>query len=104
MAEHRQEFQRELETKVIELFAIVAEDLPKATHALLSGEGSELAVLASVSRPSTLSTRKSGIIRCVWAVDGEPAAVSTAYVLEACAGFPAVQDPGSPAESPATRA
>src|ERR1700746_4125250 len=40
MAEHRQEFQRELEAiegKVIELFAMVAEDLPGATEALLTG-------------------------------------------------------------------
>jgi phosphate transport system protein len=40
VAEHRQEFQRELqaiEAKVIELFAMVAEDLPGATDALLSG-------------------------------------------------------------------
>ena len=40
MVEHRQEFQRELEAieaKVIELFAMVAEDLPGATDALLSG-------------------------------------------------------------------
>ena len=40
MAEHRQEFERELEAieaKVIELFAMVAEDLPEATKALLSG-------------------------------------------------------------------
>lgn len=40
MGEHRQEFTRELEAieaKVIELFAMVAEDLPGATHALLSG-------------------------------------------------------------------
>ena len=40
MAEHRQEFQRELqgiEVKVIELFAMVAEDLPGATEALLTG-------------------------------------------------------------------
>jgi hypothetical protein len=40
MAEHRQEFQRELEGiegKVIELFAMVAEDLPVATDALLTG-------------------------------------------------------------------
>ena len=40
MGEHRQEFQRELEaieSKVIELFAMVAEDLPGATDALLSG-------------------------------------------------------------------
>ena len=48
MAEHRQEFQRELEAieaKVIELFAMVAEDLPKATHALLTGDSEVLAVL-----------------------------------------------------------
>ena len=40
MVEHRQEFQRELddiEGKVIELFAMVAEDLPRATDALLNG-------------------------------------------------------------------
>jgi phosphate transport system protein len=49
MAEHRQEFQRELEAieaKVIELFAMVAEDLPGATHALLSGDNEVLKVLA----------------------------------------------------------
>ena len=42
MPEHRQEFQRELESieaKVIELFAVVAEDLGQATRALLSGDG-----------------------------------------------------------------
>jgi phosphate transport system protein len=41
MPEQRQGFQRELEaieTKVIELFAVVAEDLSAATHALLSGD------------------------------------------------------------------
>jgi phosphate transport system protein len=40
VVEHRQVFQRELqaiEAKVIELFAMVAEDLPGATDALLSG-------------------------------------------------------------------
>jgi phosphate transport system protein len=40
MAEHRQEFERELEAieaRIIELFAIVAEDLPEATTALLTG-------------------------------------------------------------------
>jgi phosphate transport system protein len=39
--EQRQEFERELEsieTKVIELFAMVAEDLPLATQALLGGD------------------------------------------------------------------
>ena len=49
MVEHRQEFQRELddiEAKVIELFAMVAEDLPLATHALLSGDNQAVAVLA----------------------------------------------------------
>src|SRR5215813_10573229 len=49
MAEHRQEFQRELEAievKVIELFAMVAEDLPTATQALLSGNNDALAILA----------------------------------------------------------
>ena len=42
MAEHRQEFQHELqaiEAKVDELFAMVAEDLPRATEALLAGNG-----------------------------------------------------------------
>ena len=40
MAEHRQDFERELEAieaRIIELFAIVAEDLPEATKALLTG-------------------------------------------------------------------
>jgi len=49
MVEHRQEFERELEAieaKVIELFAMVAEDLPGATHALLSGNNEVLKALA----------------------------------------------------------
>jgi len=40
MAEHRAEFERDLEAieaRIIELFAIVAEDLPEATSALLTG-------------------------------------------------------------------
>ena len=40
MGENRQEFERDLEgieAKVIELFAMVAEDLPEATSALLTG-------------------------------------------------------------------
>jgi len=48
MAEHRQEFARELEAieaKVIELFAMVAEDLPGATRALLSGDSDAVRVL-----------------------------------------------------------
>ncbi len=49
MGEFRQEFERDLEAieaKVIELFAMVAEDLPRATHALLTGDSAVLAVLA----------------------------------------------------------
>ena len=49
MVEHRQDFQRELEAidgKVIELFAMVAEDLGGATHALLSGDNEVVKVLA----------------------------------------------------------
>jgi phosphate transport system protein len=49
MVEHRQEFGRELEAieaKVIELFAMVAEDLPRATDALLTGDTEALAMLA----------------------------------------------------------
>ena len=48
MVEHRQEFERDLEAieaKVIELFAMVAEDLPGATQALLSGNNEVLQVL-----------------------------------------------------------
>ena len=48
MNENREEFQRDLErieAKVIELFAMVAEDLPRATAALLSGDNDALAVL-----------------------------------------------------------
>ena len=53
MGEHREEFQRELEAieaKVIELFAMVAEDLPRATQALLSGDDEGLAVLVERER------------------------------------------------------
>src|SRR5215831_6932528 len=53
MVEHRQEFQNELddiEAKVIELFAMVAEDLPLATHALLSGDNDAVGVLAERDR------------------------------------------------------
>jgi phosphate transport system protein len=49
MPEHRQEFQRELdaiEAKIIELFAMVAEDLARATHALLSGDDDVAKLLA----------------------------------------------------------
>jgi phosphate transport system protein len=48
VAESRQEFEHELEgieAKVIELFAMVAEDLPRATQALLSGNNEMLAAL-----------------------------------------------------------
>ena len=49
MAEPRREFERELgaiEAKVIELFAMVAEDLPGATQALLTGSSEVIKVLA----------------------------------------------------------
>jgi phosphate transport system protein len=49
MAEHRQAFQHELEAiegKVVELFAMVAEDLPRATEALLSGDSEVVRALA----------------------------------------------------------
>ena len=49
MAEHRQDLQRELEgieAKVIELFAMVAEDLAKATDALLTGNNEVVKALA----------------------------------------------------------
>ncbi len=49
MVERRQEFQRDLEAieaKVIELFAMVAEDLPGATQALLSGNNEVIQTLA----------------------------------------------------------
>jgi phosphate transport system protein len=48
MTERRQEFQRDLESieaKVIELFAMVAEDLPGATEALLTGNNDVIRVL-----------------------------------------------------------
>ena len=53
MPEHRQEFDRELEAieaKVIELFAMVAEDLPGATQALLSSDSETAQVLAERDR------------------------------------------------------
>ena len=49
MVEHRQEFTNELEAieaKVIELFAMVAEDLPGATDALLTGNNDVIQALA----------------------------------------------------------
>jgi phosphate transport system protein len=49
MAEHRQEFQRQLEAiegRVIELFAMVGEDLPGATNALLTGSNEMAELLA----------------------------------------------------------
>jgi phosphate transport system protein len=48
MRERRADFERELEdieAKVIELFAMVAEDLPGATHALLSGDDEVIRLL-----------------------------------------------------------
>ena len=48
MSERRQEFEHDLEAieaKVIELFAMVAEDLPRATQALLTGNNEVLQVL-----------------------------------------------------------
>jgi len=53
VVEHRQGFQRELEAieaKVIELFAMVGEDLPGATQALLTGNGEMLQVLTERDR------------------------------------------------------
>jgi len=51
VVEHRQEFQRELEdieARVIELFAMVAEDLPRATDALLNGNTDALRAVAEL--------------------------------------------------------
>jgi phosphate transport system protein len=48
VSERRQEFEHDLESieaKVIELFALVAEDLPRATQALLTGNNEVLQVL-----------------------------------------------------------
>jgi phosphate transport system protein len=48
VSERRQEFERDLEAieaKVIELFAMVAEDLPEATRALLNGDREGVQVL-----------------------------------------------------------
>jgi len=53
VVEHRQEFQRELEAieaKVTGLFAMVADGLPGATYALLSGNSEVLGVLAERER------------------------------------------------------
>jgi phosphate transport system protein len=50
---NRAEFHRELESiegKVIELFALVAEDLPKATQALLTGDDEIISVLTERER------------------------------------------------------
>jgi phosphate transport system protein len=61
VVEHRQEFQRELETieaRVAGLFAMVAEDLPGATHALLSGDSEVLGVLAEREQVIEVSYRE----------------------------------------------
>lgn len=53
MSEHRQEFDNELEaieSKVIELFAMVAEGLPVATEALLNGDERAFVTLAERDR------------------------------------------------------
>jgi phosphate transport system protein len=53
VVENRQEFQRELEAiegKVNGLFAMVADDLPGATYALISGSNEVLGVLAERER------------------------------------------------------
>ena len=53
MTEHRQEFHRQLEgieAQVIELFAMIAEDLPTATQALLTGNDEALPLLADRDR------------------------------------------------------
>jgi phosphate transport system protein len=53
VSEHRQEFHRELdgiEAKVIELFAMIAEDLPAATQAVLTGNNEALQLLAERDR------------------------------------------------------
>jgi|SRR5450755_1441497 phosphate transport system protein len=49
MAEHRQAFQQELEaieTRIIEMFAMIAEDLSRATDALLGGDNEVVKLLA----------------------------------------------------------
>lgn len=53
MGEPREEFEHQLEgieAKVIELFAMVAEDLPRATQALLNGDREVLATLIERER------------------------------------------------------
>jgi len=53
VVENRQEFQHELEAieaQVIQLFAMVAEDLPAATRALLTGDNEVLEVLTERER------------------------------------------------------
>ena len=63
MSEHRQEFDNELEaieSKVIELFAMVAEGLPAATQALLNSDNEAVRdCWSSATAPSTPSTSRS---------------------------------------------
>ena len=86
MAEQRQEFERELEAieaKVIELFAMVAEDLPGATQALLSGNNEVIKELTKreeaidalypeiegmVNREILLQTPVASDLRCLLSV------------------------------------
>jgi phosphate transport system protein len=53
MVDHRKKFHDELEAieaKVVELFSMVADDLPRATDALLSGNSEEIRALAERDR------------------------------------------------------
>ena len=65
MVGNRQEFERELEaieTKVIELFAMVAADLPEATQALLTGDHEVVKTIAAtpeiLPQPKTAGDRR----------------------------------------------
>src|SRR5205085_11843124 len=63
--EHRQEFQRELdaiESKVIELFAMISEDLAKATEALLTGDSEVVKMLAAREQAINTVYRETEIL------------------------------------------
>jgi len=108
MVEPRPEFERqleEIEAKVIELFAMVAEDLPRATQALLSGDADE--VLATlIDRERLIDTLYPQVEELVnrEIVLQAPVAVDLRYLLSVLRIVPVLERAHDLVTSIATRA
>ena len=94
MVESRPEFERQLEdieAKVIELFAMVAEDLPRATQALLTGDNEVLATL--IEREQLIDTLYPQIEELVnrEIVLQAPVAVDLRYLLSVLRVVPVLE-------------